>query len=66
MAYSLDGWIESLKPHKAGHTTYLIDSISDRRYGWIFEFGPLVIVHIDGFFGERIRALKLFEREWQW
>ena len=66
MPYSMQGWIESLKPRKEGCTTYLANSISREEYGWIFKLGPLVIVNIDGFYGERIRALKIFRKEWQW
>ena len=64
--YTMMGFIESLRPHKEGFTTYLVDSISQQTYGWIFEMGPLVIVHVDGYRGEKVRALKLFQREWTW
>lgn len=60
------GFIESLRPEKRGLITYLIDSPTDVTYGYIFQLGPVTIVRITGWRGERITVFKFFEREFVW
>ena len=59
MPYSTMQFIESLKPVKEGLVTRLFDSVSGAQYGWIFELGPLTILKITGWHGERIRGYQV-------
>jgi hypothetical protein len=64
--YSTMAFIETLRPEKHGLVTRLIDPISGAAYGWIFELGPVTILRIKGWRGERITVFKFFEREFVW
>jgi hypothetical protein len=66
MQYSTMGFIESLRPEKRGLVTYLIDSPTEVTYGYAFELGPVTILKITGWCGERITVIKFFEREFVW
>jgi hypothetical protein len=64
--YSFDLFIESLRPHKRGRITHLIEAYSDIEYGYIWEWGPIVYIDIHGWMGEHVRALKIFGKEFSW
>jgi hypothetical protein len=66
MQYNTFEFITSLIPEKHGIVTRLYDHISKAQFGYIIEIGPLTIMHINGWQGEEIRAVKWFSREWQW
>jgi len=66
MWYSMSAWLDYLKPIQDGHTLHLVDPYSRKRYGYIYEFGPLVVVKIDGLHGDKIRAFRIFNREFTW
>jgi hypothetical protein len=66
MKYSTIGFIETLRPEKHGLVTYLIDSPSDKTYGYLIELGPLIIFKINGWRGERVTIVKLFKHEVMW
>jgi hypothetical protein len=64
--YSTIAFIESLRSEKHGFVTRLIDAPTDVTYGWIFELGPLVILKITGFKGERVTVVKFMQHEFMW
>jgi hypothetical protein len=66
MQYSTIGFIESLRAEKHRFVTRLIDSPTERTYGWLIEIGPLVLFKINGFKGEQLTVVKLFDKEWNW
>jgi hypothetical protein len=66
MQYSTMGFIESLRAEKRGLLTWLIDSPTDVTYGYIFQLGPVTILRITGWHGERITVIKFFKREFVW
>jgi hypothetical protein len=66
MNYSTLGFIETLRPEKHGLVTRLIDPISGAAYGHVFQLGPLTILKITGWRGERITGFKFFEHEFLW
>jgi hypothetical protein len=61
MSYSTFGFIETLRPEKHGLVTRVIDPISDASYGWIFELGPVTILRINGWHGEKFTGIKFFK-----
>jgi hypothetical protein len=64
--YSTIGFIESLTPQKHLWRTDLIDSPTGVRYGWFIEFGPITIIKITGWHGERVTVFKFFKHEFLW
>ena len=64
--YSTMAFIETLRSERHGLVTRLIDPISGAAYGYMFQMWPVIILRIDGWHGERITVLKLFEREFVW
>jgi hypothetical protein len=66
MTYSTLGFIESLKPRKRRFTTYFVDPISGANHGWIFELGPISILKVTGWMGEKLTVLKVGDKEVVW
>jgi hypothetical protein len=64
MQYSTMGFIETLRPEKRGLVTRLIDPISGAAYGWIFELGPVTILKVTGWMGEKMVVIKFGNKEW--
>jgi len=65
--YSTLGFIASLKPaHRRRFSYELVDPFSGHAYGWVFEFGPLTILKVMGWHGEKLNVVKIFSREWVW
>jgi hypothetical protein len=62
--YSTMAFIETLRPEKHGFVARLIDPISGASYGWIFELGPVVILKVTGWHGEKVMIIKIGGREW--
>jgi hypothetical protein len=59
-------FVETLRKEKHGFVTHLIDSPTDRAYGYIIELGPITIFKITGWRGERITVFKFFKHEFLW
>jgi hypothetical protein len=64
--YTTFGFIETLRAEKHGLVTYLIDSPTDVTYGYIFQLGPVTILKITGWRGERFIGFKFFKQEFLW
>lgn len=64
--YSTMAFIETLRKEKQGFVTHLIDSPTDRTYGYIIELGPITILKITGWHGERFTGCKFFKHEFLW
>jgi hypothetical protein len=66
MQYSTIGFIESLRSEKHGLVTKLIDTPTDRAFGYLFELGPITIFKITGWRGEALTVVKVFSKEIVW
>jgi hypothetical protein len=64
--YSTIAFIETLRAEKRGLVTWLIDSPTDVTYGYIFQLGPVTILKITGWHGERFTGFKFFKHEFLW
>jgi hypothetical protein len=65
MNYTTLGFIETLRPEKHGLVTRLIDPISGAAYGWIFELGPIALLKVTGWQGEKVAVIKIGRKEWR-
>lgn len=67
MQYSTMGFIGTLKPMHHRRFSYdLVDPISGASYGWVFEFGPITILKVMGWHGEKLSVVKIFQKEFVW
>jgi hypothetical protein len=66
MQYSTIGFSESLRQEKNGFITRLIESPTNKVYGHLFEFGPVMIFKIKGWHGESLTIVRVFSKEIMW
>jgi hypothetical protein len=43
-----------------------VDPVSDQSYGWVIALGPITIMKLNGWLGEKVTAVKIFQKEWVW
>jgi hypothetical protein len=63
--YSTMAFIETLRQEKHGFVTRLVDPISCATHGWVFELGPIALLKVTGWQGEKVAVVKIGRKEWR-